>query len=609
MANSYLNLTSLDFDAYKNNLKSYLKSQSTFVDYDFEGSNMNVLLSVLSYNTYLNAFYLNMVGSESFLDTAQLRDSVVSRAKELNYTPQSYKSPKALIDVSFTDISNSITNRFEIPKGAQFSGSNANGSYSFVTDRPHILKSDNNIFTVQGLEIYQGQYINETFIVDDSIKRQQFVLSNYNVDTDSIAVTISENGGVSTIDYQQAQSLFGVKPDSTVYFIQAFQDKYEIVFGDGFFGRRPLNNSTILVTYRITEGTNGGGVANFNIDGDLGAYNGGTVLSTIYINTPATSGANAESIESIRFKAPRHFKTQERAITNDDYKTLILDKFPEIKSLHVYGGEEADTPGVNYGKIFISPITYAGAVLSQFRKNDVIAFIKEKMTLGLTPMIVNPDILYIRNDITVVYDPNKTNYSISDIQSLTYLTLENYNNTYLKDFNIAMRFSQLTDALQNFDQSIISNSIVTSMKKYASPPLNQQSTIEANFHQEIVPGTIFSSKFLLNDGVIYTLTDYNPFNNTFVQAPYGSNFYVENRSVNLYLKSDNLAEQVYIKVGTINYIKGTVSISFINVVDFLGTPGIAIYAESAADDIFAKNNDLIELDMNYISQNITVNTP
>ena len=256
MANSYLNLTSLDFDAYKNNLKSYLKSQSTFVDYDFEGSNMNVLLSVLSYNTYLNAFYLNMVGSESFLDTAQLRDSVVSRAKELNYTPQSYKSPKALIDVSFTDISNSITNRFEIPKGAQFSGSNANGSYSFVTDRPHILKSDNNIFTVQGLEIYQGQYINETFIVDDSIKRQQFVLSNYNVDTDSIAVTISENGGVSTIDYQQAQSLFGVKPDSTVYFIQAFQDKYEIVFGDGFFGRRPLNNSTILVTYRITEGTN-----------------------------------------------------------------------------------------------------------------------------------------------------------------------------------------------------------------------------------------------------------------------------------------------------------------------------------------------------------------
>jgi hypothetical protein len=609
MANSYLNLTSLDFDTYKNNLKSYLKSQSTFVDYDFEGSNMNVLLSVLSYNTYLNAFYLNMVASESFLDTAQLRDSVVSRAKELNYIPQSYKSPKALINASFVDATNTITNRFEIPKGAQFSGINANGGFSFVTDRTHILKSDNNVFTIQGLEIYEGQYINETYVVDDSIEKQQFILSNFNVDIDSINVTVSENGGVSTIDYSQAQSLFGLKPDSPVFFIQAFQDKYEIVFGDGFFGRRPINNSTILVTYRITQGTDGGGVTQFNIDRDLGAYNGGSVLSNIFLNTAATAGANAESIESIRFKAPRHFKTQERAIINDDYKTLILDQFPEIKSLHVYGGEEADTPGVNYGKIYISPITYAGSVLSQFRKQDVVSFIKEKMTLGLTPVITDPNILYVRNDITVVYDPNKTNYSPSDIQSLTYLALENYNNTYLKDFNIVMRFSQLTDVLQNFDGSIISNSIVTSMKKYTSPPLNQQSTIETSFHQQIVPGTIFSSEFLLNDGVSYTLTDYNPFNNTFVQAPYGSNFYVENTSNILYLKSTNLAKQIYIKIGSIDYTNGLITSSYVNVVDFRNTPGIAIYAESAFDDIFAKNNDLIELDMSYISQNITVNTP
>jgi hypothetical protein len=609
MANSYLDLTSLDFDTLKSNLKTYLKSQSVFVDYDFEGSNMNVLLDVLSYNSYLNSFYLNMIGSESFLDTAQLRESVISKAKELNYVPISYRSPKAVVDVSFQVLNNSIIDRFEIPKGTQFSGVNANGNFSYVTDKPHILKSAGNIFSLHGLEIYEGQYINETFIVDNSIERQQFVLSNYNVDTESINVTVSEDGNVTGTDYIQTQSLYGLNPNSAVYFIQAVNNQYEIVFGDGIFGRRPVNNATILVTYRITSGTDGSNIADFNIDKDLGGYNGGRVIPSIVVNVPGSAGANAEPIESIRFRAPRHFQTQERAITKNDYKTLILDEFSEIKTLHVYGGEQTDISGINFGKVYISPVTKAGSSLSDSRKNDIISFIYDKMTVGLTPVIINPDFLYIRNDIDIVYDPNKTNYTPNDIQSLASQAISNFNDVNLKDFDIVFRFSKFVDILQNFDLSVVSNSVVPSIFKIISPTLYIDTASQVNYHQEILSGTIFSSKFLLSDGNTYTFTDYNPFKNTFIQAPSGSNFYVQNASNILYLKLDSLSKQTYIPAGSIDYKNGIVSITSINVVDFLDTPGIAIYTETAADDIFAKNNDLIEFDLNYTSQNITVNTP
>ena len=609
MANSYLDLTSLDFDTLKTNLKTYLKSQSVFVDYDFEGSNMNVLLDILSYNSYLNSFYLNMIGSESFLDTAQLRESVISRAKELNYVPVSYRSPKAVVDVSFQVLNNSIIDRFEIPKGTQFSGTNANGNFSYVTDKPNILKSAGNIFSLHGLEIYEGQYINETFIVDNSIERQQFILSNYNVDTESINVTVSEDGNITGTDYIQTQFLYGLDSNSAVYFIQAVNNNYEIVFGDGVFGRRPVNNATILVTYRITSGTDGANVSDFNIDRDLGGYNGGRVIPSITVNLPGSAGANSEPIESIRFRAPRHFQTQERAITKNDYKTLILDEFPEIKTLHVYGGEQSDISGINFGKVYISPVTKAGSSLSDSRKDDIISFISNKMTVGLTPVIINPDYLYIRNDITIVYDPNKTNYTPNDIQILASQAISNFNDTYLKDFDIAFRFSQFVDLLQNLDLSVVSNSVVPSIFKYISPTLFIDTASQVNYHQEILAGTIFSSKFLLADGNTYTFTDYNPFKNTFIQAPNGSNFYVQNASNILYLKLDSISKVSYIPAGTIDYNNGIISITSINVVDFLDTPGIAIYTETAADDIFATNNDLIEFDLNYTSQNITVNTP
>lgn len=604
-SNSSLNITSLDFDTLKNSFKTYMQSQTIFKDYDFEGSNINVLMGLLAYNTYLNSFYLNMVASESFLDTAQLRDSVISHAKAINYTPTSTKSPKALIDVVFN--TTGITGgTFEIPKGTMFSTTNSNGSFSFVTDKNTVITSGNNIFSLVGLEVYEGSYINETFLVDDSVEAQKYVLSNPNIDTDSLNVSVIEDNNLFSTDYILARNLYDVGPLSTVFYLQAFKDQYEIVFGDGIFGKKPKNNSTILATYRVTNGTAGGGCQTFICDKDLGTYNGGFASINISINTPASAGAAAESIESIRYRAPRYYQTQDRAITKNDYKTLLLDQFTEIKSVNVYGGESiTDSYGVEYGKVYISAITYAGSYLSVNRKADILSFLKDKMTIGLTPIIINPDILYLTYNSNILYDVKKTAYSPSDIKSLALGAMRTFNDNYLKDFDTAFRYSQLVDTIQNFDNSIISNTLTTKIVKISSPLLFKSQSFDITFNNPIVPGTLSSTGFLVDDGFTYSLTDYNVNNDTFVRTPTADGYIIKNTSNILYLKLSDPTKQTFIPIGTINYDTGALSVSQLTVIDYLGGVGIEVSVKTVNDDIFASKNDLIEIDFSKVNINVT----
>ena len=483
-ANSTLNISSLDFDTLKNNLKTFLKSQSAFQDYDFEGSNMNVLLDILSYNSYLNSFYLNMAASEGFLDSAQMRSSVISHAKELNYTPRSVRSAQALIDLSFA--TSGISNILEIPKGTQFSGQNANGSFVFTTDRTHTLNSATSTFAITGLPIYEGTYINESFIVDNTIENQKFIISNPNIDTTSISISLSTDNGQTTVDYTQATSLYGLKNTSTVYFIQATLDgNYEIVFGDGVFGAAPINNTIILATYRISKGDAGNGVSSFNIDNDIGTYNGGIAIATITPNTPAVDGAPIESIESVRFRAPRHFQTQDRAITNSDYQNLIFENFPVVKAVNVFGGETV-TGSVEFGKVFISPVSYSGAAITQSVKNDIISYLSGKNAIGITPVIIDPTILYVVPSLTVTVDFNQTTMSPADIQSLMTTTMSTFNTNVLENFNTTFRFSQFVGTLNNADPSILSVQAATVAKKIIAPELNKSQSISLSFNNEII---------------------------------------------------------------------------------------------------------------------------
>mgnify|MGYP003344828100 FL=1 len=262
MANSSISLVSLDFDDLKNSLKTFLQSQSQFTDYNFDGSSISVLLDLLSYNSYLNAFYLNMVMSESFLDSAQLRGSVVSRAKELNYTPRSYKSSKATVSLQLNQ--GGLTS-LTIPSGIQFNGKNANAAYTFTTNNSVVVYPSGGYFTAN-LDIYEGTYVNDVYVVDNTIQNQRFILSNQNVDTDTIIVLATENSGQTITTFTQALSLYGLNSTSNVYFLQAVNDSsYELVFGDGVFGRAPLNGAIIGATYRVSNGTDADGSTNFNL--------------------------------------------------------------------------------------------------------------------------------------------------------------------------------------------------------------------------------------------------------------------------------------------------------------------------------------------------------
>ena len=360
MANNSISLVNLDFDTLKSTLKTYLKNQSQFADYDFDGSNMSVLLDILTYNTHLNAFYTNMAVSEMFLDSAQLRNSVISKSKELNYVPRSAKSSKATINISFPQSNLSI---FQIPFGTRFTGKSSNGTYSFTTNQSYILYPSANTFT-SAIDIYDGNYTTDVFVVDTSVENQRFIMSNDNVDVDSLTITVTQDGGQTNTLYTQATNLYGLTSTSNVYFIQATEDtKYELIFGDGNFGYYPLNGSVIYSNYRISSGGASDGSTNFTIDDNLGPINGiGTIASSISVTSVAASGAPAEGIESIRFNAPRHYQTQDRAVTANDFKNIILMNYRDVKAVNVYGGETI-TNTVEYGKVYIAAVTLSSYFL------------------------------------------------------------------------------------------------------------------------------------------------------------------------------------------------------------------------------------------------------
>lgn len=603
MANSSISLTSLDFDSLKTNLKTYLKSQTVFKDYDFEGANMNVLLDVLSYNTYLNSFYLNMVASELFLDSAQVRDSVVSHAKSINYIPDSSKSSKALVDISFT--TTGIFDTFEIPKGTQFSGKNANGSFVFTTDRNITAASTTNVFNFANVEIYEGTYVTETYVVDYSKENQKFTITNPSVDTDSITVTIVENNGANTNTFTRADNLYDVNNLSNIYYLQAISNnRYEIVFGDNVFGRYPLNNSVVFVSYRITRGTASSGINSFFLDKDLGAYNGGTASFRITTVSPSSDGAEAETIESIRFRAPRAYQTQDRAVTVNDYKSLIFKNFKEVKDVNVFGGEEI--PGsVAYGKVFVSASTYSGAPLTSQRKTDIISFLNNKKIINIKPFAIDPEYIYLVPDIDVYVDFTKTNLSVSEIRSLVINNITNFNDTYLELFNNAFRMSKFIASINNVDPNIVSNQVKNQIYKVANPALNESRSISVSFNNKIKPGTLNSTSFLLVDGLTYQLTDYNPFNDTFVKTSNTNDYTVVNSKPIVYLKQITTEKNaVYKDIGVINYETGTISLRNLTIIDYLENNGIRVYVSTVESDVYGVLNNVVQFDVGSATVNV-----
>lgn len=603
MANSSINLTSLDFDGLKGSLKTFLKSQTQFKDYDFEGSNMNVLLDVLAYNTYLNSFYTNMVAAEQFMDSAQLRDSVVSHAKVLNYLPGSMKSAEALVNL--TVVANGVTGTFEIPRGTQFSGGNSNGTFTFVTDRSIVAVSSSNTFTFSNVAIYEGSYVNETFYVDTSVENQKFILSNESVDISSLVVTVYEDGGASASEWALASDLYSVGAQSNVYFLQATSgNRYEVVFGDGVLGRYPKNDSTVLCVYRITDGSAGSGVQTFFLDTDIGAFNGGDAITTITTVSPSSEGAERESIESIRFRAPKAYQVQERAVTAADYRNLVFSKFPEVKDVAVFGGEQVpDT--VAYGTVFVSCTTYSGNPLTTQRKTDLISFLRDKRVLSVQTAVIDPQYLYVVPSIRTTVDFNQTSLSPAQIRAAVLQRSQRYNDDNLETFGGDFRLSRYLEYLNDAEGSILSTSVTTSIFKQVTPETGVDQSLSVSLNNSVEVGTVLSSAFQLADGSFYQLTDYNPFADSFYRETQNGGYVIRNSNPAMYLKritTDNTT--YYSEVGTVDYTRGAVTVRNLNVVGFNGSAGIRVYARPMGSDIYSTLNDVVLVDPSRTSVEI-----
>lgn len=578
-ANSSIILTNIDFDTHKNTLKQYLKSQDRFKDYDFDGSNINVLLDILSYNTFHNAFYLNMIGNEMFMDTAQLRDSVVSHAKELNYTPRSFKSAEA--NVNITILSSDTSKRsIAISRGTTFTSPFMNRNYTFSTNENIVLTdytiNANNTITFLGsnITLYEGYYVTDTFTYTAD-RSQRFVLTNKNVDISSLIVTVIEDVGNTVLTHTRAQSLFNLNSESRVYFLQACEnDQYEILVGDGVSGRRPKDNSIISVEYRISNGQLPNGCKTFNADSTID----GETRIIVSTNTPAQSGSVSEDIESIKYNAPRHFTTQERAVTTEDYENILKQNFPEINTVSAYGGEDLDPP--QFGKVFVAVDLVDVDGVPAAKKDEYYRFLKPRSPVSIDPVFVNPEYLYISVNSTVKYNINTTKLTQDDIKTLVSTAIVNYAQANLNDFNRVFRYSKVVQAIDNSQSAIISNETTVRAIKVITPTLGINTTFDVKFlipldtSLSVAAGgyTIQSSKFIYNNQRA-TLRDNGAGSLDIISVRNG---------------------QIITSIGTVNYETGLLQLSNFNVSQYDGA-GIKIYAIPRNKDIQTINNVILNI--------------
>lgn len=590
MANTTIDLVGLDFNSLKNNLKSFLQNNTQFKDLDYEGSNISVLLDVLAYNTYLNAFYTNMVASEMFLDTAQLRDSVVSHAKELNYTPRSFASAQAQITVDITP-ANTVSS-IVVPRYTSFTTRVGSNTYTFSTnDTQTITTANNGLYSID-LTVYEGVVTTETFVVSTANSQQRFVLSNPTIDTSSLTVNVYEDGGQNIITYLKQDKLLDITSVSPVYFIQGAENQqYELIFGDNVFGRRPKDGSTVVAKYRISSGELPNGATTFVADSAIDGHTNIKVTSV----TNASGGAVSESIDSIRYNAPRNFQSQERAVTSHDYETLLLGKFSDIQAISVYGGEEVNPP--QFGKVFISVDLYNTDGASDARKRIFKQYIADRSPLTIDPVFVDPAFLYIKVTSNVYYNVNNTTKSRSDILTAVQAAISSYSKTQLENFKTTMYYSNLIKEIDQSDSSIVSNDTTTLIALRFIPTTNAVNNITIDSFNEIQS----------RQGVVVTAADVHYGENLTSSAFTYLNvrcMLVDDMQGNVFIAALRAGFiEVLQKVGTINYTTGRVQLLNFNISSFEGNY-IEIFLVPKSKNISGVKNVITEISPTDVTVNV-----
>lgn len=596
----------LDFQQLKTSLKTFLKQQDRFKDYDFEGSNINALLDILAYNGYYHSFYYNMAVGESFISSAQQRNSVVSHAKELNYLPRSRVSSRARINMTVAynppgNLANAST--ITIPKFTRFSGRCGNQTYIFLTDRAHSgnLVAGTNTYIFENIDVYEGRIVTETMSIDNT------VISNPFVDTRSVEVKIYENeteynlsqntsvdNGVS---YTYRKDIFGIGAEDTVFYLQPeMDDRYSLDFGQNVFGVQPTVNNVIEVTYRITSGEQANGVRRLTLtDENLGFSSVNVIMQEI-----SKGGAYAEDIESIRKFAPKALQVQERAVTKRDYEVLLRQRFPSIQAISVYGGNEVDPP--RYGKVIISVDVQGSEGASNYEVTAFRDYLASKTPLTIEPIFVAANFMYVGMTVNVTYDSNLTTKSSSEIRELVKNAILEYQTQNLNQFNITLRQSDLAAYIDDLDPAMFSTDIVSKPIIEYTPSINVPSNPSFTF------GTELLKPYPLNETVGFS--DFKP---AIVSTPFVTNNTVsilqDDGAGNIDAISLNVSGRAIVNkaIGSVDYATGRVSLSNFEVQSFQGDV-IKFTASTVKKDIRSTKDRILivrEEDLNITVNPIT----
>ena len=578
-----LEITDLDFDSVKANFKTFLSQQKEFTDYNFEGSGMSVLMDLLAYNTHYLAFHANMLANEMFIDTALTRDSAVSHAKSLGYLPTSTKSPYAIVTITVYDVPISQLSVVMVA-GTIFTTSINGTSYQFVTISDHTATSDTGIFVFSDVSIYEGTRIDYTYTVNTSNLEQRFVIPSNSADTSTLVVTVQASASdVTSETYTLNTDYALLKSTSLNYFLQEIEDgQYEVYFGDGITGKKPIDGNIVTLKYVVTNGSLADGASVFTAASNIGGYTNITTLAT----GSASGGGDAESVDSIKFNAPLKYAAQGRAVTPDDYKAIVPSVYSNIKSIQVWGGEDNDPP--IYGKVFIAIRPNSGLSLTTTTKNLIISSLKNYNVASIVPEIVDPEILFIVMNVTNRYNPTLTEKSKSDINALVETTITQFNTNNLQKFDSVFRHSNFVKTVDDTDTAILSSTATLKLKRIITPTLNAITKYTVSFNNAAYhPAALWSQTVVESTGF-------------YLAGNTNEQFIDDDGSGNLrtfYLLGGVTKTITNASAGTITYTTGQLVLTALNVTTTTnGNTTIDITVKPDSNDVIPVRNQVIEID-------------
>ena len=595
-----INVTELDFDTIKSNLKTFLRQQDQFTDYDFEGSGMSTILDVLAYNTHYNAVYANVLANEMFLDSADLRNSIVSHAKHVGYTPRSATSPVAFLNVV---VNNATGSTLTAARGSTFTTTVDGTTYNYIVKDATTISPVDGVYTFSNLAVYEGTLVSNKYTVDTTDADQRYLIKNNLADTTTLLVTVQNSSGdTTTSTYTLATDLADITSSSKVYYLEGAEDQqYEVKFGDGVLGAALSTGNIVTLSYIVTNAEESNGASSFSLSGNIGGFSNVTITTA----TNSANGAQPETPDSIRFNAPKQYAAQNRTVTPKDYESKVKQIYTNAKSVSVWGGEDNDTPV--YGRVYISINPVAGATLTEATKTDIITQLKDFNVASITPIIQDPETTSLQLNVNVKYDAKTTTRSADTVKALVTTAITNFNNNNLQQFDNVFRHSKFIETINKVDTSILSNITTVKMHKAFTATTTGATTYTIKYnnafynphseHNKSSGGILVSSGFKINGDTTneYFLDDDGTGN------------------VRLYYLVGQTRTYTNNTQGTIDYTNGTVTlnslfITSVSNVDGATSTAVRLTVIPNSVDIVPVRNQILAIDETNTTVNVTADT-